>query len=175
MSKKCKKCGNEDNYNFAINNGLCNDCIGEELDELEEKNKKLEKENRRLENLIKDQVKHTIDSIMKKNQKIKDLEEKNKKLEIFFDFEKKTHLKDIEKIKELEKEIKDRKVITTQILKNKDKLEKENKRLIDLLAKLLKVKDLILPKGSFILEEHRDKVLVLTKMFFEIEKELDNQ
>jgi hypothetical protein len=26
---KCKKCGSSDNYNFALNIGFCNSCIGE--------------------------------------------------------------------------------------------------------------------------------------------------
>ena len=37
MSNKCKKCGNKDNYNFAINNGLCNSCIEAELEQLQAK------------------------------------------------------------------------------------------------------------------------------------------
>ncbi len=32
MPSKCTRCGNEDNYNFAINNGLCNSCIASEIE-----------------------------------------------------------------------------------------------------------------------------------------------
>lgn len=35
MASKCTKCGNEDNYNFVLNIGLCNPCIGERIEELE--------------------------------------------------------------------------------------------------------------------------------------------
>jgi len=35
MVAKCKKCGNKDNYNFALNIGLCNSCIGNELDKID--------------------------------------------------------------------------------------------------------------------------------------------
>ncbi len=35
MIRKCKKCGSEENYNFAINNGLCDSCIGEEFEQLQ--------------------------------------------------------------------------------------------------------------------------------------------
>ncbi len=31
----CTNCKSKDNYNFVINNGLCNPCIAERLDELE--------------------------------------------------------------------------------------------------------------------------------------------
>ena len=34
MPNKCKKCENEDNYNYAINNGLCNTCIEGQLEQL---------------------------------------------------------------------------------------------------------------------------------------------
>lgn len=37
-------CGHPDDYNYAINNGLCNSCIAEKLDQLEDKNKQLRKE-----------------------------------------------------------------------------------------------------------------------------------
>ena len=33
-AKPCTKCGSPDNYNFALNNGLCDPCIGKELDRL---------------------------------------------------------------------------------------------------------------------------------------------
>jgi hypothetical protein len=39
MPSKCSKCGSKDNYNFALNIGLCNICISKELEriiELEE-------------------------------------------------------------------------------------------------------------------------------------------
>lgn len=35
MASKCTKCGNTENYNFALNIGLCDICIGEKLEELE--------------------------------------------------------------------------------------------------------------------------------------------
>ena len=31
----CEKCGNTSNYNFAINNGLCDSCIAGRIGELE--------------------------------------------------------------------------------------------------------------------------------------------
>ena len=31
----CTNCKSKDNYNFVINNGLCDTCIAERLDELE--------------------------------------------------------------------------------------------------------------------------------------------
>ena len=36
MASKCSKCGDTDNYNFALNIGLCNGCIGEKLERIEE-------------------------------------------------------------------------------------------------------------------------------------------
>lgn len=36
MARKCKICKDEKNYNFAINNGLCNSCIEEKFDRMEE-------------------------------------------------------------------------------------------------------------------------------------------
>ena len=43
--KRCA-CGNEEDYNFALNIGLCNGCIGEKLEQLEvdlaEKDKRIE-------------------------------------------------------------------------------------------------------------------------------------
>ena len=44
MASKCKICGDEKNYNFAINNGLCNSCIYEKLDRLEEALEELKNE-----------------------------------------------------------------------------------------------------------------------------------
>ena len=42
----CETCGNEKDYNFALNIGLCNGCIGEKLEQLEvdlaEKDKRIE-------------------------------------------------------------------------------------------------------------------------------------
>ncbi len=35
MRGECTKCGNKENYNFAINNGLCNSCIEARLEKLE--------------------------------------------------------------------------------------------------------------------------------------------
>lgn len=35
MASKCTKCGNTDNYNFALNIGLCNPCISKRITELE--------------------------------------------------------------------------------------------------------------------------------------------
>jgi len=35
MASECKKCGNKDNYNFALNIGLCDTCISTELAEKE--------------------------------------------------------------------------------------------------------------------------------------------
>ena len=35
MSNQCTKCNSKDNYNFAIDNGLCNSCIAERLEQLE--------------------------------------------------------------------------------------------------------------------------------------------
>lgn len=39
--RQCKKCGNEDNYNFVLNIGLCNPCIGAEIEQLQAKNERL--------------------------------------------------------------------------------------------------------------------------------------
>ena len=39
MASECKKCGNKENYNFALNIGLCNSCIGNEVDHLRTENK----------------------------------------------------------------------------------------------------------------------------------------
>ncbi len=36
MASKCQKCGNTENYNFALNVGLCDICIGKELKRIEE-------------------------------------------------------------------------------------------------------------------------------------------
>ena len=33
MSNQCTKCNSKDNYNFAIDNGLCNSCIAEKLEQ----------------------------------------------------------------------------------------------------------------------------------------------
>ena len=44
MASKCKKCGNKDNYNFALNIGLCNSCIASEYDQLQAENADLKKE-----------------------------------------------------------------------------------------------------------------------------------
>jgi len=49
MASKCKKCGNTDNYNFALNIGLCDICIGEQIEELEE----LKAENKQLKKRLK--------------------------------------------------------------------------------------------------------------------------
>lgn len=32
MPSECKKCGNKDNYNFALNIGLCDTCISSEIE-----------------------------------------------------------------------------------------------------------------------------------------------
>ena len=42
----CTECGNKDNYNFALNIGLCNPCIGKLIGKLEDENKRLQEENR---------------------------------------------------------------------------------------------------------------------------------
>jgi len=36
MPNKCEKCGNEKDYNFALNIGLCNQCIIAKIEKLEE-------------------------------------------------------------------------------------------------------------------------------------------
>lgn len=36
MASKCTKCGNTDNYNFTLNIGLCDICIGEKLERVDE-------------------------------------------------------------------------------------------------------------------------------------------
>ena len=41
MASKCTKCGNTDNYNFALNIGLCDICIGEELGRIKELERRL--------------------------------------------------------------------------------------------------------------------------------------
>lgn len=46
----CTKCGNTDNYNFALNIGLCDICIGEELDEVEQ----LQAENEKYKSAFND-------------------------------------------------------------------------------------------------------------------------
>ena len=69
MPRKCKKCENEENYNFAINNGLCDSCIEQELEDSEIKNEQLE-------DLLKiEKATHSY-SI----KRIRELEGKNKKL-----------------------------------------------------------------------------------------------
>ena len=40
MAAKCTKCGNESNYNFALNIGLCNTCISARLEDLKAENEK---------------------------------------------------------------------------------------------------------------------------------------
>lgn len=35
MASKCTKCGDTEYYNFALNIGLCDPCIGERIEELE--------------------------------------------------------------------------------------------------------------------------------------------
>ena len=35
MPNKCKNCDSKDDYNYIINNGLCNGCIGEQLEQLQ--------------------------------------------------------------------------------------------------------------------------------------------
>lgn len=35
MGSKCTKCGDTEHYNFALNIGLCDPCIGERIEELE--------------------------------------------------------------------------------------------------------------------------------------------
>ncbi len=35
MASKCTKCGDTENYNFILNIGLCDPCIGERIEELE--------------------------------------------------------------------------------------------------------------------------------------------
>ena len=35
MPNTCKECGDKDNYNFALDVGLCNPCVGEKLEELD--------------------------------------------------------------------------------------------------------------------------------------------
>ena len=52
-----------------------------------------------------------------------------------------------------------------------EKLEKENKKLISLLTWVLKVRNILFPKGSLIIEENKKEVELLTKMFNKIEKE----
>lgn len=36
MASECKKCGSKENYNFALNIGLCNPCIGKRIKKLED-------------------------------------------------------------------------------------------------------------------------------------------
>ena len=36
MASKCTKCGNTENYNFTLNIGMCDICIGKELERAEE-------------------------------------------------------------------------------------------------------------------------------------------
>ncbi len=36
MASKCKECGNEENYNFALNIGLCDSCIYEKVERAEQ-------------------------------------------------------------------------------------------------------------------------------------------
>lgn len=35
MASECTKCGDTEHYNFALNIGLCDPCIGERIEELE--------------------------------------------------------------------------------------------------------------------------------------------
>lgn len=41
MASVCKNCGDINNYNFALNIGLCDPCIGAKLDKLESDQKML--------------------------------------------------------------------------------------------------------------------------------------
>ena len=36
MASKCTKCGSTENYNFVLNIGLCDPCIGGRIEELED-------------------------------------------------------------------------------------------------------------------------------------------
>lgn len=42
MARTCTECGNEDKYNFALNIGLCDSCIGEKLEQVDELKTQLE-------------------------------------------------------------------------------------------------------------------------------------
>lgn len=70
MASKCTKCGNTDNYNFALNIGLCDICIGEEL----EKIKELEIENKKL-NKLNNTIAIELDILKKWQEKLCSLEE----------------------------------------------------------------------------------------------------
>lgn len=41
MASQCKKCGDKNNYDFALNIGLCSGCIGQELEQLQSENERL--------------------------------------------------------------------------------------------------------------------------------------
>jgi len=43
MANECTKCGSKDNYNFALNIGLCNVCIINELERIKELEEAIEK------------------------------------------------------------------------------------------------------------------------------------
>jgi len=60
MANNCKKCGSENNYNFELNIGLCNPCIGKELERLENgltaKDKEIESGNLALVELARQNI-----------------------------------------------------------------------------------------------------------------------
>jgi len=66
MASKCRKCGNKDDYNFALNIGLCNPCIGEELEQLHA-------EKRRLNELVfaYESVNAPVNPLLEDNQRLK--------------------------------------------------------------------------------------------------------
>jgi len=43
MASECRKCGSKDNYNFALNIGLCNTCISNELERITKLEEAIEK------------------------------------------------------------------------------------------------------------------------------------
>ena len=52
MRGTCNKCGSKENYNFAINNGLCNVCIEAKLDAQDTRITELLAENKELKSVL---------------------------------------------------------------------------------------------------------------------------
>lgn len=69
MASKCTKCGNTDNYNFALNIGLCDICIGEKLEQQSGRIKELEAEKIECRQILEKQLDRDKDQ----NDSLRDL------------------------------------------------------------------------------------------------------
>ena len=80
MSSQCTKCKSKENYNFAINNGLCNSCIEAKLDKLEAENERLQET---LKVVVKDEY-HNWQKAMEGILKVEYYIDENNKLKSDF-------------------------------------------------------------------------------------------